>query len=429
MDVPDKSPTIEPSEQQQTYHFAAAFQPTFFHSSLKPESVEDFDFESAPMTNLSETQHVSDDDPIPLSSSFTAHSNVASSFASTTPILHLSPTHAPPLPRQDAYSLTAIEHSNNITEAPFKSKLPSSSYILREQPYRNYQIFPGHTRFLLHGRLVTSGDYRAFFAGLFLLITPSVLFAVFTCPFLWSNVHPAIPIVFAYLFVLTLVSMLKTSWTDPGIIPRNLDPLIEQEIQDNASFESTTPPKEIWIKNTPYSLTYCETCNIYRPPRSSHCRQCDNCVEFEDHHCAWLNNCIGKRNYRTFFTFITSAAILCIFVITSCIYELIYFSRQSASFSDVFSQAPVSFVLCIYCFILLWLVGGLTLYHCSLVLRGVTTHEQIRADIIKAKYPELGANPYNKHNPFRNMIQVLCQPQPKSYLRRRKMADPVIEKL
>ncbi|KAI8369892.1 DHHC palmitoyltransferase-domain-containing protein [Choanephora cucurbitarum] len=270
-------------------------------------------------------------------------------------------------------------HSHNITQAPFELKLPSSSYVLREQSYRNYQIFPGQTRFLLHGRLVTSGDYRAFLAGLFLLIAPSVLFAVFTCPYLWNNIHPAIPIVYAYLFVLTLVSMLKTSWTDPGIIPRNLDPLIEQEIQDNASFESTAPPKEIWIKNTPYSLTYCETCKIYRPPRASHCRQCDNCVEFEDHHCAWLNNCIGKRNYRTF--------------------------------------------------ILLWLVGGLTLYHCSLVLRGVTTHEQIRADIIKAKYPELGANPYNKHNPFRNMIQVLCQPQPKSYLRRRKIADPVIEKL
>ncbi|RCI06996.1 hypothetical protein CU098_002255, partial [Rhizopus stolonifer] len=53
----------------------------------------------------------------------------------------------------------------------------------------------------------------------------------------------------------------------------------------------------------------------------------------------------------------------------------------------------------------------------------------IRAEIIKAKYPELGANPYNKHNPFKNMIQVLCQPQPKSYLRRRKMADPIIEKI
>jgi palmitoyltransferase ZDHHC9/14/18 len=51
--------------------------------------------------------------------------------------------------------------------------------------------------------------------------------------------------------------------------------------------------------------------------------------------------------------------------------------EQPANFGSVFSQAPVSFVLAIYCFILLWLVGGLTLYHCSLIWRGVTTHEQV----------------------------------------------------
>lgn len=106
-------------------------------------------------------------------------------------------------------------------------------------------------------------------------------------------------------------------------------------------------------------------------------------IEFEDHHCAWLNNCIGKRNYRSFFTFILSAALLCIFVIASVVYQLLSIANRHEanqpmnSFSFVFTQAPVSFVLAIYCFILLWLVGCLTLYHCSLALRGVTTHEQV----------------------------------------------------
>lgn len=33
----------------------------------------------------------------------------------------------------------------------------------------------------------------------------------------------------------------------------------------------------------------CETCHTYRPPRTSHCRLCDNCVLGTDHHCTFLN--------------------------------------------------------------------------------------------------------------------------------------------
>jgi palmitoyltransferase ZDHHC9/14/18 len=75
-----------------------------------------------------------------------------------------------------------------------------------------------------------------------------------------------------------------------------------------------------------------------------------------------------------------SAALCAIFVISSVIYQLLFIANQQEpmyGFGYVFLQAPVSFVLAIYCFILLWLVGGLTLYHCSLILRGVTTHEHV----------------------------------------------------
>lgn len=96
----------------------------------------------------------------------------------------------------------------------------------------------------------------------------------------------------------------------------------------------------------------------------------------------WLNNCVGKRNYRSFFTFILASALLCLFVILSAIYQLLFISKyivdQPAQFGAVFLKAPVSFVLAIVCFVLLWLVGGLTLFHCSLVLKGITTHEQVR---------------------------------------------------
>lgn len=454
MNVPNRHSIIERIQEQSAF---TVFQPNFFNnSSFEPDSLEDFDFETAP--NYMTTHHptLEEDEPIPHSSGLTSNSNVTS-YASTAPILQQQKHNQTLSTATEEYCLKPMNDDSQETLktiGPNDNDPQSNDYYRRSQqqevlnkrnssspaarsgkPVRNYQIFPGHTRFLCGGRLVTSKDYRAFIAGLLIFLTPVVLFSIFTCPFLWQQVHPALPIIFAYIFVLAFVSMLKTSWTDPGIIPRNLDPVLEQLAQnERGSMDSDAPPKEIMIKNTSYSLRYCDTCKIYRPPRASHCRQCDNCVEYEDHHCAWLNNCIGKRNYRSFFTFILACAMLCIYVIASVIYQLLFYANQHDvdqpmnNFSYVFSKAPVSFVLAIYCFILLWLVGGLTLYHCTLILRGVTTHEQIRAEIMKAKYPELHVNPYNKLNPFKNMLQVLCQPQPKSYLRRRKLVEPAVEK-
>ncbi|KAI8141573.1 DHHC palmitoyltransferase-domain-containing protein [Fennellomyces sp. T-0311] len=267
----------------------------------------------------------------------------------------------------------------HITEFPSQ---PSGTILPERQTklVRNYKLFPGRNKFFCGGRFMTSREYWAFILALVLLIAPSVLFGIFTCPFIWENVHPAIPIVFAYLFVLTLTSMIKTSWTDPGIIPRDLDPFPVLETYDDPGspyssmwHQSIPTQREVRIKDKTWTLRYCETCRIYRPPRASHCRQCDNCVEVEDHHCIWLNN------------------------------------------------SPVSFVLAIVCFVLLTMVGGLTLYHCSLILRGITTHEQLRASVM-TKHSDLSANPYNKGNPALNMAHVLCRPRPKSYLRRRKFS-------
>ncbi|KAI8647925.1 DHHC palmitoyltransferase-domain-containing protein [Parasitella parasitica] len=304
----------------------------------------------------------------------------------------------------------------------------------RQLNIRNYRKYSGKTIFFCGGRFLTSRALWAFCLSMFLFVMPSVLFLIFTCPWLWHHISPAVPIIFAYIFCIAFVSMLKTSWTDPGILPRNLDlrSIDAHKKSDrfghrysSMSDTSFPPPKEVLIKGVPVRLKYCETCCIYRPPRASHCKQCDNCVENEDHHCIWLNNCVGKRNYATFFTFIVSCVILCCYVISfSLAHVLLVYTVGEESFKDSLLHTPISFFIAIFCFLLLFPISCLMGYHCFLVMRGVTTHEQLRSNLASMPFEE---HPYTFGNPFKNMYHILCRPRNKSYIARRKFAEEIYD--
>ena len=52
----------------------------------------------------------------------------------------------------------------------------------------------------------------------------------------------------------------------------------------------------------------CAFCQRLTRPTSKHCKACNKCVDHFDHHCKWLNMCVGGKNYKLFFTFVTSAS-------------------------------------------------------------------------------------------------------------------------
>lgn len=86
-------------------------------------------------------------------------------------------------------------------------------------------------------------------------------------------------------FVITLVLMLTVSCSDPGVI-------LTKSLYNKLGI--TIPDKlDMDHHDTEY---ICKTCNLRKLPRSSHCAECDTCVEIFDHHCPYLNNCIAKRN-------------------------------------------------------------------------------------------------------------------------------------
>ncbi|KAI8604053.1 DHHC palmitoyltransferase-domain-containing protein [Dissophora ornata] len=308
------------------------------------------------------------------------------------------------------------------------------------KPIRNYKVYPGRNVFLCGGRIMTSRDFPAFIVAILLLLVPTGLFYGFTSPYLWHRLSPAAPIVHAYIFIITFSSMLKTSWTDPGVIPRGIDgdPPVDPPLELDVNSTSYYPPrslprlKVIQVGTYTVRLKYCDTCMIYRPPRCSHCRQCDNCVEDEDHHCVWLNNCIGRRNYRYFLIFVTTASLYGLFTSALCLTHLLllYHDRKdivgSESFqSSALAKAPVSVLVMIYSFVMALAVGSLATYHFWLATKNRTTHEQLSASLMA---PYEVDHPFDQGNIFRNCAAVLFKPPTRRYAFVRGIAGPFHER-
>jgi palmitoyltransferase ZDHHC9/14/18 len=160
---------------------------------------------------------------------------------------------------------------------------------------------------------------------------------------------------------------------------------------------------------------FCKTCNIWRPPRAHHCRLCDNCVETQDHHCVWINNCVGRRNYRYFFTFLTSATLLSAYLCGASLAQILVYARQQdVSVGESINQFRVPFAMVIYGPISLLYPAALLGYHLFLIGRGETTREYLNSHkfLPKDRY-----RAFTQAGVLRNWFVVLCRPRPPTYYR------------
>jgi len=175
-------------------------------------------------------------------------------------------------------------------------------------------------------------------------------------------------------------------------------------------------------------LKWCDTCLHYRPPRSSHCSACDNCVERFDHHCPWLGTCIGRRNYRSFFVFsssltlyIISAMVGCSLVLAKKAFEKrVVFQHEDGSWGvrlehggapEAFSRAPVAFALGVLLFFLNLFPICLTCFHIVLIMKGKTTYESFRSTpAVRSQATFAG----RLRRVFGNCWEMVCAPSPAS---------------
>ena len=257
---------------------------------------------------------------------------------------------------------------------------------------RLYQIWPGKNQFFLDGRLMLgpSDGLKWQITTLFTLIVLQFLFILFICPYLWYKVSKTVPILSVQLFFFSVIFMFLAMTTDPGIIPR-------REV-----FQSFGSIPEVLSSEGEDKRKYCKTCNIYRPARSSHCRNCANCVEVFDHHCGVLNTCIGKNNYKWFFGLLVGVTLLG--GLNICGLFLFFFynggedrAKRSRNIYIVVENDTllvlVAVVLTLAIFLMTLFVLLLCLFHSYISLSGETTKEYslnlgkgINGGLINGKY-------------------------------------------
>lgn len=146
--------------------------------------------------------------------------------------------------------------------------------------------------------------------------------------------------------------------------------------------------------NSLKKLTFCETCNVLRPPGTSHCSRCNACILNFDHHCPWLGTCIGAKNHSYFVALLFSAmiletiAIISNFLVIKSVGDNILISRSIfkcnvAAVSIAFSFIPAILILSIIHTILI-LVRKTTkdiykiIEYNALVKKGFTEDEKLK---------------------------------------------------
>ena len=191
-------------------------------------------------------------------------------------------------------------------------------------------------------------------------------------------------IISSFFYIIELCNMILGCFTDPGILPR----------QGKDFFYQTNRPLSRRVINGHYLLmSYCYSCSLFRPPRSSHCSVCDNCVERFDHHCLWLGTCIGKRNYRYFYILILNIMLFNIFQIICGIYYIVIESKKykNKEAKSLFIIIGFSCIIFYNLAFIVFFLGKLFIIHTYLVFKNMTYYEYI-----KKKLDIYPLNPFKK---------------------------------
>ena len=249
----------------------------------------------------------------------------------------------------------------------------------------------GNIRFYCNSCCVTGRHHCPLFIGFGAIGIPYILLLIILI-IAHDNFKITYLIVVSSVFlILQIINMILGCSTDPGILPR----------QGKDFYYVTKKPLQRKVIGGHYiGLTYCYSCSLYRPPKTSHCSVCDNCVERFDHHCLWLGTCIGKRNYKYFYILIS-----CLFIdeIIQIIWGLYYVIIGSIKFKKKEKNSLLIVIgfscLVLYnCLFIILFIGKLVYIHTKLLFKNLTFYEYFKNKI--DIYPM---------NPFKKFPSYVCK--------------------
>ena len=264
----------------------------------------------------------------------------------------------------------------------------------------------GNNKFICNNKIILGNKYYNMILSGILITIPTILFII---AMLYINKHSSIPLatVCILLYILIIICFLMGGCSDPGLVERN---------NEYAFYDNRKSVIKMNIKGHMARLNYCYTCFHFRPPRTSHCAVCDNCVENFDHHCLWLGTCVGKRNYKYFYYLISLISILCfIILISSIIYVIQYFKIYFENEEKRKHYLLIIICLCIDGFITLlfltFFLVKLLFLHTYLIWVGLNFYEYLKHNY----FVTLDIKPYSR-GWMKNIISKLFKKIPLSKL-------------
>ena len=213
-----------------------------------------------------------------------------------------------------------------------------------------------------------------------------------------SSSNNFLRIISVFLFepfaILTIITHLKSMFTNPGYVPIPFNQIIANEKEQNRE-------------------NFCKKCNNQRPIRAHHCKICKKCTLKMDHHCPWIANCVGYYNQKNFYQFLFYSTIS---DLLAFIFLFFQFMNTDTTIKNnipnnikitspfiliYYMWGPIQIVISLLCSLAMTIsIGTLFYKQTFMLLNNQTT-------IDKKQFENWEMSPYFEKNQFKSFCEVM----------------------